>query len=290
MINKSTSSTLSDAYAFQEIGNCQTEVLRELKRWSFMQSFDYRLGQLKTGQWKISLPTNIDDVNTTKSIYNFRIGNGNNLTWVDKEKWNEIIQGISYTTLLNNININDVSITVVDSSNFDDSGTLSIGSNTYSYTANNRTTNVFTITASTTTDTAGEDVFEGGVIGTPQYWTTFGGLIYFFPVLDSTLNQREGIIDYYTSQTPIVNDTDTIVIPDPTVVQYYLAWKFLLKQNNGEDTPGSEAKYELYEKRKAKMIQKESINRTFKMRPQLNRFKMSSGDTAQERAGNFLNF
>lgn len=287
-INKRTSETLSDSFAFKQIDNCQMEVIRDLKRWSFLQSFDYHLGGISTGMWKLTLPDDIDDNNTTKSIYNFRVGNQSNLTWVDKEKWNEIITGVSYTTLQASISLVDTSITLTDSSNLTDSGVITIGANSYSYTANNRSTGVLTIPSSTTTNTAGEDVFQGATTGTPQYWTTYGGNLYFYPIMSAQYNGRDGMIDYYKKALPIQFDADQIVLPDPTLVSYYLQWKFMLKVNNGEETTGSESKFTLYEKRKAKMIQKESINRTFKLKPTLNKFNMGGDDPKSIRLGNFL--
>ncbi len=287
MINKKTSSTLSDEFAFQEIDNCQMETLREMKRWSFMQQFDKNIGQLTTGQWKIALPTDCDDQNTNKSIYNFKIGKGTNIIWVDKEKWNDLIQGVSHTTLASSIQVSDVSVTLTDSSNFEDTGTIMIGANSYSYTANNRTTNTLTIPASTTTNTSGDDCFQGASTGTPQYWTTFGGFVYFYPVLDSTLNNRDSYMDYYSSLIKTTTDTQLIVIPDPTVVQYYLAWKFMLRQSNGEPTLGSDEKYKQYVLRRDTMKRKESLNRTFQFKPLQNRMRMNSDDPASVRLGNF---
>lgn len=288
MINKKTSDLLSDVYAFSEIDNCQTEVVQDLKRWSFLQKFDYNMGDLSTGQWRIALPTDCADQNTTKSIYNFRIGKGSNITWIDKEKWNQIIQDIAHTTLSVNINLNDVTITLVDSSDFEDSGTVSIGANTYAYTANNRATGVLTITAATTTNTSGTDVFQGGTVGTPQYWTTFGGYLYFFPILSPTLNGRNAILDYYSALLPTTLDTQEVMLPDPMVVTYYLAWKFLLRQASGVTTNSIEKFYDKFDLRRKKMIQKESINRTFTLRPLLPRFNMNSDDPSV-RLGNFIN-
>ena len=289
MINKKTSETLSDAFAFRQIDACQQEVISDLKRWSFLQVFDYHLGTISTGQWKLALPTDIGDSNTTKSIYNFRVGNQDNLTWVDKEKWNSIISSVSYSTLTADIIVGSTTITVSDSSNFMDSGTIVVGANTYSYSANNRTTGVLTIPTSTTTNVISEVAFQGATTGTPQYWTTYGGYLYFYPLMGAQYNGRDGMIDYYKKQVTIQFDADQIILSDPTVVEYYLAWKFMLKQNNGEDTEGTVAKYNLYLARKAKMIQKESINRTFTLRPLQNKFDMSGNDPKSIRLGNFTN-
>lgn len=269
MINKKTSEILSDEYAFLQISNCQMEVLREFKRWSFMQKFDSIIGNASEGQWRIALPSDCDDQNTTKSIYNFRLGKQDDLVWVDKEEWNYIIGGIAYTTLASAISVGDTSITLTDSSDFDDSGSVKIGANTYTYTANNRTTGALTISTSTTTNSAGEYLFQGASFGSPTYFTIFDGYIWFYPIVSSIYSERNYFLDYYKKMTEIISDLDTIVLPDPTIVQYYLAWKFLLKLNNGESTESSKEFFNQYLMRREKLKQKESLNRNFILNPNI---------------------
>ena len=290
MINKQTSELLTDTFCFNEINNCQMEVLREYKRWSFMQVFDYSLGQITTGQWRVAVPANLDDQNTNKSIYNFHIGTMDDLVWIDKQKWNEIIQGVAHTTLASNINVSDASITLIDASNFDpNGGSVYIGANIYGYSA--ITGNSLTLNSvSTTTNTSGQDVFQGASLGMPTYWTTFGGYLYFYPVLGSTYTLREGILDYYIAPQPIINDSDTIVLPDPNVVVFYLAWKCLLKINNGVDDASTHPMYDSYDARKQTLMRKEVIGRTVQMHPLKNSLiEENNVDNKAIRTGAFPN-
>lgn len=278
-INKSTSEVLSDAFAFQQIDNCQTEVLRELKRWSFMQKFNSIIGNLSTGSWKVSVPTDLDDQNTEKSIYNIRIGTQQRMVWVDKEKFDEFFIGVAYTTLNTALSVSDTSMILDDSSDFDDTGNVTIGANTYEYTANDTSTGTLTLSdaiTSGTTASVGADVFQGATQGLPNYWTTYGGFIYYTPNTASTYDGKNIYMDYYIKQTSITTDSETIVLPDPTVVINYLCWKFLKKLNNGEETPGSLAFMQNYITRREKMKQKEVNGRTFKLRPRLQNFSIQS--------------
>lgn len=288
MINKDTSELLTDQFCFNEINNCQMEVLREYKRWSFMQVFDYSLGSILTGQWRVTVPANLDDQFTNKSIYNFRIGTQTNLQWVDKQKWNEIVAGVAHTTLASNINVSDATITLTDASDFDQNGgSIYIGANIYQYTS--ITSNVVTLTAvSTTTDTAGEDAFQGASFGYPQYWTTFGGYLYFYPVLATAFNMQEGNLDYYQKPITITNDSDQIVLPDPNVVVFYLAWKCLLKINNGVDDATTNPMYQSYSARKNTLMRKEMAGNNFRMKPLKNEIKETNNiDSRSTRLGNF---
>lgn len=291
-LNKKTSEVLSDEFAFQQIDNFQEEVLREQKRWSFMMSFDSSLGQALTGNWRIAVPTDIDDNYTNKSIWNFRIGKQPDMIFVDKSKWDEIVSFVANTTLAVSISVSDTTVTLTNSSDFDDGGTISIGANQYAFTANNRTTNVLTLsTASTTTNTAGADVFQGASLGDPTYWTIWSGYIYHYPLVGASYNQRNYYLDYYKAQTQITKDSDLLIIPDSTAGQYYLQWKFLKKLNNGEETQSSLAARDSYVDRRERLKIKNPLGRTFRLKPRINSLNENniSDDDERIRLGNFPN-
>jgi hypothetical protein len=339
MINKVSSDVLSDEYFFNQINNCQMETLREFKRWSFMQSFSTIIGQTSTGNFHVALPLDCDDQQTTKSIYNFRIGKELDLIWVDKEDWNYIMGDFAQTTLKNPIALLDTTITLTSSADFTDAGTVMIGKNFYSYTANNRATGVLSISASgfsftvnpanatagdlysnngfvytvaativagvtllTTspgapapsgiltrvsgsgdliitftsvvpvvgsvhTNVVGEDATQNAFTGNPLYYTVYNGTLFHWPITNVVYNARNYYLDYYKQLIPIISDTDETVLPDPTVLHYYLAWKALLKLANGEMTPAAQSMFDQYILRREKTKQKESLNREFILIP-----------------------
>lgn len=283
---------LSDSFAFGEMNNCQYETLRELKRWSFMQNINANLGASTTGGWLIAVPIDLDDQNTNKSVYNFRIGTESNMTWVDHEKWDELLESIAYTTLAAPILIGATTITLTNSADFlSPSGSIIVGANTYSYTANNTTTGVLTVAATTTQNSNGSAVFQGSALGEPEYWTTYGGNVYHYPAVDSTLGGKNYYMDYYKSLTQIVNDTDVIVIPDPVLVQYYLEWKFLKKLNNGEDTQASTAAQQNYLNRQTKLKTKEVLGTSYVLKSRFNDWsRQMSGLQSDDRSFRDNNF
>jgi hypothetical protein len=269
---------LSDVFAFQQLDDFQTEVIRELKRWSFLQKFDAIIGNLTTGSWTVPTPADMDDQNTNRSTYEMRIGANQRLTWVDKEKFDEFLVGVAYTTLKNAINVNDVTITLTNAGDFPTpTGTVTIGANNYTYSAINYATGVLTIPASTTTNAVGAYVFSGATQGLPEYWTTYGGTIYYWPTAGSTYNNLNIYSNYYVAQTQITTDVQNLIVNDPTAAKYYLCWKFLKKLNNGEETPASQSYQVLYEARKTKMKNKEVLGTTFKFRPRINNFSVQEG-------------
>lgn len=293
-INETNNSIFPDSFCFKELDNCQIEVLRELKRWSFMQEFSYVVGNTSYGTWKVALPTNCDDQHTTKSIWNFRIGTQPDMIWVDKAKFNELTYNIANsqvtTTTLSGLSF----IVLDDTSDFDDSGDATIGGWAVPYTANDRTLNKLTLTSTlTTTAVAGADVFQGASLGVPRYWTTHGGYVYHYPVTGHQLRNNNYYLDYYKNITSITSDVTEISFPDPLVAQYYLQWKMILKKNNGVESEGSIAAFGQYSRRLQKMKQKETENRVFQLRPRFNNWskQMSSNvdGNFSERTGNFEN-
>lgn len=303
-INKKTSDTLTDQFAFQMLDSFQTDVLKEQKRWSFMQKFDQILGQIGTGEWKLALPTDIDDNDTIKSIYNIRLGANGRLVWIDKAKWDDFIFNLAYSTLADNLDIGDLVITLNNSgdfnhitdSNTDGSGTVIIGGNSYDYSANNTTTGVLTLEEAITADNtavAGVDVFQNANQGMPQYYTVWEGFLYYWSIASSEYDGNNLYIDYYSKQLRIQHDSDEIVVPDADAASLYLQWKFLKKLNNGEETAGSTSAMKNYLFRRETLKTKASKNRTFKMNPRFQNFaqmeQYGSGDPRYIRDGAFPN-
>lgn len=303
-INKQTSDTLSDAFAFQQLDMFQTDVLKEMKRWSFMQQFDSVIGQFNVGEWEINMPDDIEDPNTNQSVYNLRIGTQGNLTWIDKEKFNEFIFNTAYSTLAIDLNPSDTTMTLTDSSDFnhltdantDGSGTVTIGNQSYDYSANDITTGILTLTTTITSDNAqdaGVWVFQNANFGLPNYYTIFGGKIRYWPITADEYDGSNAFLDYYTKQVRITQDSDEIMVPDPQAASYWLQWKFLKRLANGAEDSSSLAAMNNYLARREKLKSKKVLNRTFKLSPRYQNFaiqmQVDSGDPRFIRDGAFIN-
>lgn len=287
---------LTDSTAFAELNNCQTEILKEQKRWAFMQNFNKSIGTATQGTWRITLPTDMDDQYTNKSVWHLRIAQDPDMQWVDKDKWDELTDQVVNTTLGATLNVSDTTITLTSSADFSASGSVLIGSVTYAYTANNTSTGVLTLSsavASGQNQSNGAQVFQNAATGQPLYFTVFGGYFYHYPLVDSTRNGRNYYADYYKSQTIIADDGDAIVVPDHTACVYYLRSKFLELLNNGKPTQESEAQYAKFLQRKNNIKAKDSIGRTYRLRPVKNEINEKSwygNDPKWIRIGNWINW
>ncbi len=288
-LNKDESKVFSDEYGFVQINNCQQEVKKELKRWSWLQVFGATT-EAVVGGWRIPMPSDIEDINTNKSIYNFSVGDAKNIVWVDKEEWNNITSQISYTQLKLPLGIGDVTMTLNDSSDFDDSGSVQIGGLTIDYTANDKSTGILTITSSASVYTAGTEVFQNAPYGVPTYYTVHSGYIWHYPILSSEYDGNDYNLDYYSDISPITSDSDILSVPDPILVKDYLVSAYIRRMNNGEDTEGSTAAYQKFLARLKKLKQTETMNRKIIMKPRYNdysRLMTIDGDSKFTRTQGF---
>lgn len=290
-INKPVSEIMSDEFGFMQINKAQMETLRELKRWSWMQVFGATT-ECSVGQFRIPCPNDIDDTNSNKSTLNFRIGVDPNMTFVTKEEFDSITQGMSWTSLASTLNVSDATVTLSDSSNFDSSGTIQIGDDTLSYTANNTSTGVLTLSSvSSVTYPSGQDLFQGASYGTPYYFTINTGYIWNYPIADTLHDKKDNGLDYYAALTPITQDSDTIVVPDPVMIIDYLRWKYIKRINNGEETQGSLEAKQCFLDRKKKLVQKEVMSgKKITLKPRMNDYRdlmNGNGDSKQIRTQGF---
>ncbi len=292
-VNKEISEVITDEYAFMQINNCQEEVKHQLKVWSWLQLFGQNVGKAYVYQHRFAVPPNLDDQFTNGKIYNLSVGKKPDLTWIDKSKMDEFMAGVAYSRIAIGfpLAVGDISIKLEDSGNFKDAGTIQVYGQKLAYTANDRNTGILSLTdASTVSITDGIDVLESSSEGTPLYWTIYDGFAYIYPIVGPYLIGRTFSMDYYKTLSLVRTDKDQIEVPDPTIVQYYLEWKFMVRAQNGEETDGSLSKKGLWIGRLQKLQDKDTLGRTFRLKPRFNNFaKQMSwyGDSRRDRTGNF---
>lgn len=278
MVNEQVSDIISDQFLMTEILNCEQEVWREKKRWSWGYKFQYNMGDTIQSQYSYTLPTDIADSDSNKSILSIKINSEDALQYVDTQEIERMWIDITHNSLASNVLIGATSITLDDSSDFDDSGSVIIGTDSITYTANDRTTGVLSgCTGVLANHTSGDDVWgDNTPFGQPLFYTIAEGKVYFDVPPSSDFAEKVIYISYYSKPTFSNSDNDILVLPDPTIYHYYLAWKILLKKNNGKDTDESEAKRKLYEARKDNLKRKDDLGQRIRFRPRTNTIKYTN--------------
>ena len=190
------------------------------KRWSFRKSFNYDLGDVTTGIYRIAVPSDLQDQNTNKNVFGVRIGIETGMTDMTKKEYDLFYEGVGHTTVGSAITAADTSITLTDSRDFDESGTITIGTQDITYTANTESTGVLSGvpasgTGAVTADIAADvDVWQGIGFGLPTRYLVLDGYIYFNCPIHNDYVDQNIFIDYYTQPTSIDSDADEFDEPE----------------------------------------------------------------------------
>ena len=110
------------------------------------------MGGIVPGTYKIALPTDLKDPYSNKNILGLRIGrDGDNITHIGARELYAFYRDIAQTTLNGAVADTDVTITLTDSGDFDDEGSIYVASpsisgtiDTIDYTGNTLSTSTLT--------------------------------------------------------------------------------------------------------------------------------------------------
>lgn len=254
-------------WCYDKIYQGELDVCKELKRWSWLIEQNYDLGNLSEGLDKIALPSDIEDNQTNKSILGLRISNQLNMWYLDKVEFEERMSGVNLTTLATTANVGATTLVLTDSDDFEDSGSVDIIGDNYTYTANNRTTNTLSgLTALSAGITAGVNVWQGARFGTPTNYSVNDGYIYFDISPDSDLEGRNVWIDYYKTPTKVDSDGDLISVNDPYLIQLWLEIQIKKLKGNGT-VEVKDISFIDFNRRKQLLIKNEISGQKLSMRP-----------------------
>lgn len=227
---------LSRSWAYRQIYQGEQDVEKRMRKWSFMQEFDYDAGNATEGLDYFALPSNISNANTPRAILGVRLSTNTPLSPISKTEFQSVRRDVARTTVATTFTDAATSIILTDSRDFADTGTIRIGSDTISYTGNTRSTNTLTGVTGIATGghSAGDLVWQNATFGVPRRYTVYEGNLYFDVPCDSSLEGRNMWLDYYKKITAVSSDTDTITVSDPTVIRLWLEMQIKRVRNNGE--------------------------------------------------------
>ena len=234
---------------------CELDVLKEKDHWSELIIEDYDLGNITTGVAAVTLPTDIEDENTNKSITGLRIGSREGMLYVDRADFEWLRDGVAHSTNSAEVAIGATTVTLTDSRDFADSGSINIAGTSYSYTTNTRSTGVLSgFTAFAATVTASTDIWQGVSFGEPRRFTVSDGTAYFDIPPSSDWSGRNIWIDYARGANRPDSDGDSVLFPD--YPQLYISWieMAIKKRKASGELPPNDGVVLAYERQKAKLI------------------------------------
>lgn len=208
------------------------------KSWSNFQKFDENIGSITQGLRRISMPSDVYDQNTNRSILNLRIGDGLPLTYIDRSEYLDALEDVTYTEVATQALTGATSLVLDSTDDLPDTGSINVyvsGTKyTIEYTDNTKSTNTLTVASDQITATLPVDspVWYNVTEDDPEFYSIWDGYIYPWPMITSTYEGETVWADYYTDIETVDSDADTLTGPRFDMLVHYLKWKTRGKINN----------------------------------------------------------
>jgi hypothetical protein len=221
---------VTDDWLNRAINRWQREVVTRRTRWSAL----YKSAIIDAQQDKQSydLPSDIssggegEDVIASCKYYN--------QAPMDYRDHDVFLNQTDYyigSTLAADVALIDVTITLTDSSDFPDSGTIYINGDSIDYTGNTRSTGTLTgVTGITAIHSTGEEVWQTYNHGAPIMFTARGKKLLIDPIPGSAEDGHNIYIDYWATYTDLSDDQDETVFEFPENCYLYLNWQVALRR------------------------------------------------------------
>lgn len=276
-------STITYDFLLDEINECLRFISGKLKHWSSLQNFDYGLGLAARGTYSYTLPTDIEDKNTNKSILGVRVGSGENLIYKDKREWEHELNEVKLTTVRTQAIATDTTLAIDNSYDFSDSGSVDVyvsGTKyTLTYTGVTRSATAGVLTGIPATGTgsitvtipADTKVWQSESEGIPTYYTVYDGSLYIWPLADGSYDNNNIWLDYYTQKTSVSSDEDTIEFPRYDAVKHWLIWKIRSQNNSSGQLDTNDGDFGMFNQILNDMIRREVSGQKFKQIPKVNK-------------------
>lgn len=264
------SDEITHSWLNQRLWKARRIVYAKQKRWSWMQSFNTDLGDVVAGDYRVAVPTDLQDPNTNKNIMGLRIGNSDNLRYVTKQEIDTAWQGVNQTTLAAAYTVTDATITLTNSRDFPDSGTLQFpDGDTVEYSANVESTGVLTVSTDGSSNHSDEAlVYENVSFSMPTRYTVYDGYIYFDYPINEDYEDENYWIDYYKMLTEYDSDADELDEPEFDFYSNYLKWAIKVKKSKG-DVGMDDEDYKLFMSGIQDLIGKEESGQEINLVPEV---------------------
>lgn len=222
---------------YDQIYLCERDILKAKQQWSTLTVEEYDAGNVTVGMSRVALPSNYANPKSDDALLNIRLGSGLPIPRVDWAEFKRQTSGIVRSTC-SLVSISDVTVTLADSRDFLDSGSINIAGTEYPYTSNNRATGVLSgFTAFTAIITASTDVWQGISFGEPCVCSVNNGYVYFDLPPSSDFTGRNIWMDYRRDASRPTSDGGSVLFDDPLLYINYLELQVKKKRRADEGVP-----------------------------------------------------
>lgn len=269
--------------ALDEINACLQYIDGKQLRWPKHFVGDYALGQTSRGVFEFTLPTNIYDDESTRSILSVRLqGQNVPLKWADDKEFESLMADAIRTTVRTQPSVGQTTFNLVNSYSLGDSGTVHVyTSNTddaITYTGVTRSTTVGQLTgvpasgdgSIAATHAVATNVWQNPTEGQPLWFNVRQGQLRIWPLVDSTWINKNIFLDYYTVVTAVDSEDDILDVDRYDMVKHWLLWKAKsYTRNDGKDDL-TDADWLEFKDILGDAIKKKPSNQKFKWKPKIN--------------------
>lgn len=291
--------------ALDEINDCFDYIDGSQLRWARHFKNDYILGQLSMGEFEFTLPADIYDQSTNRSILQIRIaGQTTPLFYRDEKEFDNLMENAVYTTIRVQANPGDNTLQVVDSDNFP----IPSGSSTASVhgfaTNQDDVINYTGVTVSPTagvltgvpvsgsgaisiTQPVGTKIWQFPSQAQPWWFTVVKGKVRIWPLAQAQFINLDVLMDYYTVANRVYFESDTIDEDRYDMVKHWINWKAKsYTRNNGKDDL-QDADFLQFKDSLATAIKFKRPGQKFKWTPKINQILYPGRRTSRIDEDNF---
>ena len=256
-IESGANARITREFLIQTVDDAQDEIVNYTdargikKNWSFEVIEDATSIATSEGKNKYALSdltTAIKDTDTNDAVIDVRFGN-EVLDFIPIDEYDEIMEGKIYTEVATEATSGATSLVVDDSSELGGSGSLTILSQTITYTTNTKSTNTLSgIPASgtgsiATTLAVDDPVWQGLSLSKPFKYTVFDGSILVDVPINSDNAYKKLKIRYFKTLTALTEPTDTISVTFHHIMKWYVIAQIEYAKGNEERGDRFEAKF-----------------------------------------------
>ncbi len=260
---------ITDEYLNQSLWEGRREIDRKLKRWSWRTAFNTDIGNIVEGMWSVSAPATLRAPDSKQNILGLRIGSqGRNIGYIGKREMDEWYESIVHVTVATQPSVGQTTLVLSDVRDLDSSGSVTIGSNTITYTSkDNSTATLSGIPASSTgsidaTHAVGLNVWQYASFGEPTNYTIYENTLYFNVPFSSDFEGDNLFMDFYRTLPSYDSDADVVDEPDHDALTSYVKYKIKEKKAKGKIDRDMDSDYKDFVTRLSDMLRKEPQDQT----------------------------
>lgn len=267
-------------FCIEEINSCLKYISGKLKKWHRLQDFDYEMGTLERGEYSLDMPNHVWKY-SFKSVLDVRVEGGRSLEYVDKKEWNNMMRGALIKQVESNANQGDNEIELNNTVDMREEGGVMINGMLIDYEEIDG--NTLKGIPSSGTGSIKRDIKKGDNVwqghykeSLPEYYTIFGGKMYFWPMTSASRPKINIIGDFWKEAPEVDSDYDEIDILRYDMVKHWLVWAVRMEAHNDGIRDMNDGDYQQFEIMLNDAIRREIHGQKYKSGPKLNKIKYKS--------------